>query len=381
MDRVDVVIAGGGVIGLAVAYELAQRWPERSILLLEQADSFGLGLSSRTSEVLHSGAYYPAGSLKAGLCVSGNRMLYQFCEQHQVPFSRLGKVIIARNAAEEEQLALLFEQAIANGVPEIELLTAGRIAALEPNIRAGAGLLCPTSGIVDSHRLMAKLAYGAKAHGAMLVYRQEITGVHFTGREYCLEFTDDAGIQDSLYCRCIVNAAGLTADRIAALAGIDIDQTGYRIYRCKGEYFAVSNHQAQLITRLVFPVSIRELKGSGIPVIKDLKGRLRLGPDAHYAPASGLDYSVQPANAGQFLQLVREYLPFLQAGDLQPDLAGIRPRLQVPCGSPPRDFLVCHEEERGLPGMVNLLGIESPGLTCCLSLAGQVGDLLTPVVR
>lgn len=379
MDRVDVVIAGAGIIGLAAARELTARWPGKSILLLEQAETFGRGLSGRTSEVIHSGAYYPPGSLKARLCVSGNRLLYDFCRTRQVPHRRLGKLIIARGEEDMEKLEHLLLQSAANGV-DASRIASGRLAELEPNINAHSAIFCPSSGIVDTHRLMAMLAFHAKAQGAMLVYRHQITGVRPQPGGFYVEFRDAAGAGDSIACQAVVNAAGLEADGIAAMAGIDIDKTGYRIYRCKGEYFAVGNRKAEMVKHLVFPVSIRELKGSGIPLIKDLQGRIRLGPDAHYASAASADYTVQPANARQFLQLVQGYLPFLELSDLQPDLAGIRPRLQVPCGSPPRDFLVCHEADRGLPGLINLIGVESPGITCCLSLASYVGDLLAPVL-
>nr|WP_092073134.1 NAD(P)/FAD-dependent oxidoreductase [Dendrosporobacter quercicolus]NSL48765.1 NAD(P)/FAD-dependent oxidoreductase [Dendrosporobacter quercicolus DSM 1736]SDM54603.1 L-2-hydroxyglutarate oxidase LhgO [Dendrosporobacter quercicolus] len=380
MDQVDIVIIGAGIVGLAAAYELALRWPDKSILLLEQAAAFGRGLSGRTSEVIHSGAYYPPGSLKARLCVSGNKLLYEFCRREQVPHRRLGKLIIARDDDDLKKLESLLAQAAANGVPEAGLINVSQLVALEPGINARAAILCPSSGIVDSHRLMAMLAYRAEACGAMLVYRHEVTGLQQAPNGgFQVTFQDAAGTEESIGCQCLINAAGLGADRIAAMAGIDIDETGYRIYRCKGEYFAVNNRKAKLVTRLVFPVSIRELKGSGIPVIKDLQGRMRLGPDAHYASSASADYTVQPANARLFFQLVQGYLPFLQPDDLQPDLAALRPRLQTPCGSPPRDFLVKHEVDRGLTGLVNLIGIESPGITCCLSLAQYVGDLLEPV--
>jgi len=381
MDSVDVIIAGGGIIGLAAAYELSKRWPGKSILLLEKEERFGQGLSSRTSEVIHSGTYYPSGSLKAKLCVEGNRLLYEFCAKRHVPYNRLGKLIIARDDNDLEKLHSLLEQAKANKVPDVVIMTAAEVVELEPNIKAQAALFCPSSGIVDSHRLMAQLAQSAKENDAMLVYKQEVIGIKPDSGGYCVEFLDENGNNRVIGCRCFINAAGLAADWVAAMAGINIDEAGYRIYRCKGEYFAIHNRKAALVTRLVFPVSIRELKGLGIPVIKDLKGRLRLGPDAHYAPAaSAPDYSVNPANAAQFLKLVQPYLPFLNRSDLQPDLGGIRPRLLVPCGSPPRDFVVCHETARGLPGIVNLIGIESPGITCCLSLAQLVGDILEPVL-
>lgn len=376
MDWIDCVVIGGGIIGLATAHQLSKRWPESSILLLEKEDSFGRGLSSRTSEVIHSGIYYPSGSLKADLCVRGNRLLYEFCNHHHVPVNKLGKLIVAQDDQDLEKLEVLQRQAVMNSVPDVAFLTKSQLSEIEPAVNGQAALLCPSSGIVDSHRLMAHLAYGAKVNGAMLVYRQEVTGIHPVNGGYCLEFRDANGFTDRIHCKSIINAGGLAADHIAAIAGINVDEAGYRIYRCKGEYFAVHNRKSALVKKLVFPVSIRELKGSGIPMIKDLKGRLRLGPDAHYASATAADHGVQASNRIQFLKSVQRYLPFLELSDLQPDLAGIRPRLLVPCGSPPRDFVICHEKERGLPGFINLIGIESPGITCCLSLATYVSDML-----
>ncbi|MEG6586073.1 NAD(P)/FAD-dependent oxidoreductase [Dendrosporobacter sp. 1207_IL3150] len=380
MDRVDSIIIGGGVIGLAIAYELSQRWPDKSILLLEKEATFGKGLSSRTSEVIHSGVYYPTDSLKAKLCVSGNRLLYEFCNKWKVPYNKIGKLIIAQDDKDIETLEFLFRQAVANEVPSTRLLNSDDITKIEPNIKAQAALCCPTSGIVDSHKLMASLAQGAKQNGAMLVYKQEVFGIRMQSSEYIIDFIDENGDKSSVACRALVNAAGLTADRIASMAGINVDEAGYRIYRCKGEYFAITNRKAAMVNNLIFPVSIRELKGPGIPLIKDLKGRLRLGPDAHYASSTSTDYSVQPGNAAYFYKTVSSYLTFLELADLQPDIAGLRPRLLVPCGSPPRDFIICHEIERNLPGFVNLIGIESPGITCCLSLARYVSEMLEAIL-
>ncbi|CUH95999.1 hypothetical protein P22_2087 [Propionispora sp. 2/2-37] len=379
MDRVDILIVGAGVTGLAAACCLAERWPDKSILLLEKHETFGQEITSRTSEVIHSGIYYPPGSLKARLCVAGNRLLYDFCEKHQVPYRRSGKLIIARDEGESAQLAVLARQAQENGVTDVEWLDRPGIARLEPHVEAVAALLSPSSGIFDSYLLMEKMAKIARRNGAMLVYRQLVIGIRVLEAGYQVEYQEENGARDVLMCRCLVNAAGMHADALAAMAGIPVDQAGYRIYRCKGEYFTVTNAKAQLVSRLIFPAGIRELKGSGLPVIKDVSGRLRIGPDAHYAPSGSLDYSVNPANAAQFLAIAGNYLPFLEAADLRPDLAAVRPRLLVPCGSPPRDFIVCHETERGLSGFINLIGIESPGITCCFSLAQMVGDMLNGV--
>lgn len=384
MDAVDIVVVGAGVLGLAVAHELAGRWKNKSILVIEKNASFGQEMSSRTSEVIHSGIYYPTGSRKARLCVEGNEMLYSFCRRWNVPHKRLGKLIIARDEKDLPALAALHRQGHANGVGGLTLLDKEEVAELEPHICAQGGLLSENSGILDSHAFMARLEQNARERGAMIVYRHEVTSITHSGGCYQVYYKNADGDEDGIECRFLINAAGHACDRIAAMAGIDIDKEGYRIYKCKGDYFAVNNHKAALVSRLIFPVSIRELKGTGIPVLKDMNGRLRLGPDAGYCPAAVTSFRVNPAKASQFLSVVGPYLPFLEADDLEPDMAGLRPRLLVPCGSPPHDFIIRHEADRGLPGMMNLIGIESPGMTCCLSLAAMIGkhgdDLLKKIL-
>lgn len=376
MDTVDVVIVGAGVLGLAAAHELAGRFKNKSILVLEKNASFGREMSSRTSEVIHSGVFYPTGSWKAKLCVEGNRMMYAFCNQWDIPHKKLGKLIIARDENDLPALDHLYKQGIANGVAGLKLLDKDEVAEIEPHIRAEGGILSADSGIIDSHKLMARLEQNAKERGVMIVYNHEVTSIDHSAGFYQVHYKSADSGEDVIGCRFLINAAGHSADMIAAMLGIDIDQEGYRIYKCKGDYFAVNNSKAALVSRLVFPVSIRELKGSGIPVLKDMNGRLRLGPDAGYCPSAVTSFDVNPAKAAQFLSVIRPYLPFLESGDLEPDMAGLRPRLLVPCGSPPRDFIICHEVNRGLPGVINLIGVESPGMTCCFSLAAVIGDFI-----
>lgn len=380
MDTVDIVIVGAGVLGLAAAHELARKFTDASILVLEKNAVFGREMSSRTSEVIHSGIFYPIGSWKAKLCVEGSRIMYAFCREWAVPHKRLGKLIIARDKDDLPALDHLYKQGIANGVTELQLLGKTEVAAVEPNICAEGGILSAGSGIIDSHHFMARLEQNAKEQGVMIAYNHEVTSIDHSAGFYHVHYKNGDGGEDDIGCRFLINAAGHSADRIAALLGIDIDQEGYRIYKCKGDYFAVNNRKASLVSRLVFPVSIRELKGSGIPVLKDMNGRIRLGPDAGYCPSAVSSFHVNPAKAGQFLSVVKPYVPFLEAGDLEPDMAGIRPRLLVPCGSPPRDFIICHEQQRGLPGMINLIGVESPGMTCCFSLAAIIGDFIDSVI-
>ncbi|MEW5784929.1 MAG: NAD(P)/FAD-dependent oxidoreductase [Bacillota bacterium] len=373
MEHAKVLIIGAGVVGLAVAAELAGRSGRDGITLMERHNRFGLEISSRNSEVIHAGIYYPAGSLKAALCVEGNRLLYRFCEHWAIPCRRLSKLIVAREESEIGALERLYAQGRSNGVDDLALLDAARVAVLEPHVSARAALLSPSTGIVDSHRLMQRLAGLAAQGGVMAAYCHEVVAVEPAGGGFRVRYRNPDGSLDCMLCDWLINSAGLGADRIAAWTGIDLDTAGYRIHPCKGDYFSVSQGKAKYIERLIYPPPLDELKGLGVHATKSLDGRLRLGPDAAYV--EDLDYRVDPAKAGRFYEAVRSYLPFIEPADLEPESAGIRPKLQGP-GEPFRDFVVRHEESRGLPGLINLIGIESPGLTCCLSLARLVADLL-----
>jgi L-2-hydroxyglutarate oxidase LhgO len=244
---------------------------------------------------------------------------------------------------------------------------------MEPNIKAAAAILSPSTGIVDSHRLMACLESIARKGMAMLAYGHEVTGFEPAGDGYVIDFRGPDGGMNRLKTRHVINAAGLGADKIAAMMGIDIDQEGYRIYPCKGEYFGVNASRSGMVSHLVYPPPLKDLKGLGIHVTKSLDGNIRLGPNAFYV--SEIDYDVEPEHKDAFYQAAKKYLPFLERSDISPDMAGIRPKLQGP-GDAVKDFLIRHEAGRGLPGVLNLVGIESPGLTSCLSIAGYACDML-----
>ncbi|NLY38406.1 MAG: NAD(P)/FAD-dependent oxidoreductase [Firmicutes bacterium] len=372
MQQTDILIIGAGVVGLAIAAELAARKKEAEVVVLERRERFGLEISSRNSEVIHAGIYYPKNSLKARLCVEGNALLYSFCEQWGVPYRRLGKLIVARSDDEIRSLEELLERGRANGIAGLELLDQRAVAALEPHVRARAALHSPSTGVVDSYRLMARLEYLALQRGVMMAYRHEVTGVEPADGGYRVRYSNPDGSADTICCAWLINSAGLDAGRIAAWTGINLEEAGYAIYLCKGEYCTVSQSKAALVNRLIYPPPLEELQCLGVHITKTLDGRLRLGPDATYVQQ--IDYSVSPDLAVRFFQEAKAFLPFLEPGDLEPESAGIRPKLQGP-GDPFRDFIVKHETERGLPGLINLLGIESPGLTCCLSLARMVASL------
>lgn len=374
MDRVDIIIVGAGVVGLATAAVLADKFPDYDIMVLERHGKFGQDTSSRNSEVIHAGMYYPTGSLKAELCVAGNPLLYEYCAAHDVPHRRLGKLIIARTTSEVPLIEKILQQGEANGVQGLTLLDAAQVARLEPHITAVAAVYSPNTGIVDSHQLMARLERQALQGGAMVVYKNRVARVERLNDGYAVGFVDPVGHADVLACRWVVNCAGLYADEIAAMAGIDIDAAGYRIYPVKGEYFSLPAGQSALLSHLVYPPPLPALQGLGTHITKSLDGRARLGPNAFYIDSRD-DYDVDAAHRDEFYHAARSYLPFLAADDLQPDMAGIRPKIQAP-GAPVADFVVRHEADRGLPGLINLVGIESPGLTCCLSLADMVRHII-----
>lgn len=371
----DTAIIGAGVIGLACAEALARTRPGRSVVVLETARAFGTATSSRSSQVVHAGLYYPPGSLKARLCVAGSRSLYALCARRGIAHRRTGKLIVATCDADEGALLALRARAAENGVPDLTLLTGEAVRALEPRVRARCALLSPGTGILDSHGLMASLAAGAADGGCDFAYRHRVVRAEPRAPGYELTLKDPAGAALSIRARTVVNAAGLHADEIAALPGIDVDAAGYRQRFVKGSYFRL--RPRGICSRLVYPVPAPRLTGLGVHLTVELDGGLRLGPDVEPLPGRALDYAVDAGAAGRFLSAASAYLDGLGEGDLVPDQAGIRPRLGDPAGGGGvPDFLIREESARGLPGWINLLGIESPGLTCSLEIAAHVAGLL-----
>jgi L-2-hydroxyglutarate oxidase LhgO len=373
VDKVDILVIGAGVVGLAITAELTARFEDSTIVLIEKHESFGRETSSRNSEVIHSGIYYPVGSLKSKLCVEGNRLLYDFCSSRKVPHNRIGKLIVARSEQETKQLETLFELGRENGVMDLEMLDRKQVTLMEPNVEAEAAIFSPSTGIVDSHVLMARLEAIAKQNFALLAYEHEVIEIHVSNGGYVVAYRTPNGDEDRLECRFIVNCAGLNSDTIAAMPGIDINSAGYRIFLCKGEYFSVNDSKSNMVSHLIYPVPHANLEGLGIHVTKSLDGRIRLGPNAFYVDKP--DYDVDKGNAEGFFNSAREFLPFLELDDLEADMSGIRPKIQGP-GDPVRDFVIRHEDDRGLPGFINLIGIESPGLTSSLSIAKMVAGMV-----
>ena len=369
MPDTEIAVIGAGVVGLAVAARLAAEHP--GLILLERNPRHGMETSSRNSQVIHAGLYYPAGSLKARLCVEGRERVYDLCRRHDIPHAKLGKIITAAAPEEVPALDAIEATARGNGVA-LRRLSATEARALEPNIRTAGALLSPESGIVDAHGLMDVLLARALAGGAVLQPRTSVAGIERLSDGYRISVEGASGTE-SFTAERVVNAAGLEADTIAALAGIDVDAAGYRQHPCKGSYFSAAPRCAKLVSRLVYPVPARE--SLGVHVVLDTGGRMRFGPDAEFLPDRRYDYRVDPSRRAAFAAAARRLLPDIRDEDLEPDISGIRPKLQVR-GGPFRDFVVAEESARGLPGFYDLVGIESPGLTAAPAIAEEVARLI-----
>jgi len=368
--RADVTIIGAGVVGLAIAAQIAGKGWEAYVL--EKNATFGQETSSRHSGVIHSGIYYPENSLKAKLCVAGNRALYKLCEQYGIGYRRLGKLVVATTEEEISKLEALLEQGRRNGAEGLRMLSKQETKNLEPNIAGVAALLSPSTGIVDSHALMRCLIARAIEGGVQIAYKNEVVGIERLGDEYKISVRDERE-EFPFMTRVLINCAGLSSDRVAGLAGIDIVKAGYKLHYGKGEYFSVSSNKAALVGRLIFPVPPPRGTGVGIHVTFDLEGRMRLGPSIYYVDS--LDYAVDSQHKKLFYDSVRKFLPFIEYDDLEPEMAGIRPKLQGPDENI-KDFVISDEADRGLPGFINLVGIESPGLTASLAIAEYVLSLI-----
>jgi L-2-hydroxyglutarate oxidase LhgO len=364
MEQVDCVVIGAGVVGLAVARELALAG--REVVILEEAGAIGTETSSRNSEVIHAGIYYPPGSLKAALCVEGKDRLYRYCEERGIAHRRCGKLIVATTTEQVAALRQIQAQAAANGVSDLRLLTAGEVKAMEPALRCVAALLSPSTGIVDSHGLMHSYQGEAEDHGAMRALQSPVTGGEVKADGIVLDVGGTEPMQ--ILARTVINSAGLMAQRFAAaLRGFPTDKV-LRCYFAKGNYFSLTGRSP--FAHLIYPVP--EAAGLGVHLTLDLAGQARFGPDVEWI--TEIDYDVDLRRADSFYRAIRDYWPELRDGQLVPGYAGIRPKLGGP-GSPPGDFMIQGPAEHGVSGLVNLFGIESPGLTASLALARLVAQI------
>ena len=369
MEKIDVVVAGAGAVGLAIASEVALEG--REIYVLEKEKSYGQATSSRNSEVIHAGIYYPKGSLKAELCVRANPMIYEICSENNIPHRRVGKIIVASGEEEVRRLEEIIVKARENGARDLELIDEDRVHELEPHVKADAAILSPSTGIVDAHGLMDHFHREARRKNGSdpLVLDTEVTGIEQRGDGYEVEMLS-GGEAFSVEARVVINSAGLHADAMAEMAGFDVDEEGYRIHWCKGDYFSLTGRPPARM--LVYPPPPRDEASLGIHSVPDLTGRLKFGPNAYYVDE--INYKVESELEPFWRDIVR-YLPMVRREDLHPDMSGIRAKIQAP-GDPVRDFVIRHEEDKGYPGFINLIGIESPGLTSSPAIAEMVGEMV-----
>lgn len=362
---IDCVIAGAGVIGLAVARAVAQAG--REVLVVESAVTIGTGTSSRNSEVIHAGIYYPPRSLKARLCVTGKKALYDYLAGRDVAHRRVGKIIVAVNAAEIPTLERYHAQAEANGVNDLQWLSAAEVAGLEPEITCVRGLLSPSTGILDTHEYLLALRGDLEAAGGLVALNTPVERVEVTKGGFCVQY---GGAEPAVVeCAAFINATGLhapdLAGRIDALAGQHVPQA----YYAKGHYYALSGKSP--FQRLVYPLA--EEGGLGVHVTLDMAGVTRFGPDVTWVKDE--DYAFDDSRRPAFINAIRRYYPGLDASRLQPAYTGLRPKIAGP-GEPDADFVIQGPAEHGVPGLVNLFGIESPGITASLAIGEHVATLL-----
>jgi len=365
-DRtIDAAVIGAGVVGLAVARELALAG--REVVVLEAASAIGTHTSSRNSEVIHAGFYYPTGSWKARLCLPGRRALYAYCAANDVPHHRIGKIVVATTEAEIGALEKYKAQGEANGVDDLTWLGADDIRALEPEVRAVRGLMSPSTGIIDSHGLMRAFERDARRNGAAVVLSTPVVEGAVGEGEISLSVGGQS--PTTVRCRTVVNAAGLYAQAVAkTIAGLPAASIPGCAY-AKGHYFVLSGPSP--FRRLVYPIAVAG--GLGVHVTLDMGGRTRFGPDVSWI--DWIDYGFDDARAASFYEAIRRYWPGLRDGGLQPGYTGIRPKLG-PAGTALQDFILQGPADHGVPGLVNLYGIESPGLTASMAIAERMAAML-----
>lgn len=370
---IGTTIIGAGVAGLAIAQRLSET--ETDIFVIEKNESYGMETSSRNSEVIHAGLYYPKGSLKADLCVKGNRLLYDWCKRHRITFLPCGKILVATNTDEAQRLHDIKRNARENGIDDLKWLTPAELKKREPEVKAISALYSPSTGVIDSHQFMRSLYSKSKKKKVHFIFGTRVNAIEIVKPGiYRIHIIYPDGETDAFTTRTLINCAGHGADLIAAEMGIDIDAEGYRQHFWKGEYFGVETEPFR-ISHLVYPVPLPNTTGLGVHATIDVNGKLKLGPDATFISRKTIEYSVNAHKRDLFFESVHKFLPFIEKKNLYPEMAGVRPKRQKP-GDPVRDFIIHEASDKGLPGVINLIGIESPGLTASLAIADHVRDII-----
>lgn len=364
---VECLVVGAGVVGLAIARALAQQGKE--VLIVESESSFGSGISSRNSEVIHAGLYYPVNSLKAKLCIRGKSLLYDYCESHHVAYQRLGKLLVATEASEIAQLMSIKHNAEQCGVNDLNILSAIEVKALEPELHCELALLSPSTGIVDSHALMLSLLGDAEQAGAQLVLNTPLKKVNIKGPNHFECYFDDKE-QSVISSANLINASGLYATELAKnIIGLDQQHIPKAHYYCKGSYFSYSGKSP--FQHLIYPMP--NIAGLGVHLTLDLGGQIKFGPDVTWIDKES--YDVNDELVKNFYNAVRRYWPTLKNDTLHPAYAGIRPKLSGPSQAA-ADFVISSKSQHGVTGLLNLFGIESPGLTAALAIAEEATQQL-----
>lgn len=367
-ETVECAVIGAGVVGLAIARSLALAG--RETIILEAADAIGTVTSSRNSEVIHAGIYYPEGSFKARFCVEGRKRLYDYCESHGIPHKKCGKLIVFTDENNLSMLSEISDRARQNGVTDIEILSAQEARNLEPNLACAGALLSPSTGIIDSHSYMLALQGDAEAEGAMIAFKSNVISGERDreGLKLWIKTEEDGDVYP-LNCRSVINAAGLSAPDLARrFSGFPSEKIPVAHY-AKGNYFRLTTRAP--FSRLIYPAP--EPGGLGVHITIDLGGQAKFGPDVEWIDAP--DYEIDPARSERFYRAVRRYWPDLPDDTLHPDYAGVRPKIGGPEDGP-ADFVISSEAEHGVPGVINLFGIESPGLTSSLAIGAYVETLV-----
>jgi len=369
MEKTDITIIGAGVIGLAIARELSAKY--KNIILLEKNEKFGQETSSRNSEVIHAGIYYPEDTLKARLCVEGKKLLYEFLEKYSIPYKQCGKFIVAVEKDEIDDLSRIAEQAKKNGVLDLKYINKNELQRQISGINGECALFSPSTGIFDTHKFMQALETQSIDNSVLVSYNSEVVGIIRENNCYKLQIKEVSGEIFEFLSNIVINCAGLFCEKVAQMVGIDTESAGYKIYYAKGEYFGLPGKYKDSFQSLIYPVIPKNAKSLGIHTVLDLQNMIKLGPNIFYV--NKIDYSVDESHKTEFYNAVKRYFPFIKKEELTPDMAGIRPKLQGP-GDDFRDFIIQEESPKGLPGFINLIGIDSPGLTASLAIARYVNE-------